>query len=169
MTYQNSAQLLRKYSDLIKEMQQGQPVVESDEDDESKEEVEEAKEEVDDTKKKVDEATVIPSTKILRSYQDMIKEMSAEPVEESKDDDKEEVEESKDEDDDKEEVDEGGITLLPPDPNDPMANLSGPGKDAIKKVYKDKKVGYGKGKVDPRLARASKKRYTDVGAYHDDS
>ena len=99
----------------------------------------------------------------------MIKEMSAEPVEESKDDDKEEVEESKDEDDDKEEVDEGGITLLPPDPNDPMANLSGPGKDAIKKVYKDKKVGYGKDKVDPRLARASKKRYTDVGAYHDDS
>ena len=168
MTYQNSAQLLRKYSDMIKEMQQGQPVVESDEDDESKEEVEEAKEEVDDTKKKVDEATVIPSTKILRSYQDMIKEMSAEPVEESKDDDKEEVEESKDEDDDKEEVDEGGITLLPPDPNDPMANLSGPGKDAIKKVYKDKKVGYGKDKVDPRLARASKKRYTDVGVYHDD-
>ena len=53
MTYQNSAQLLRKYSDLIKEMQQGQPVVESDEDDESKEEVEEAKE---DKKEEVDEA-----------------------------------------------------------------------------------------------------------------
>ena len=42
MTYQNSAQLLRKYSDMIKEMQH--PVVESDEDDESKEEVDEAKE-----------------------------------------------------------------------------------------------------------------------------
>jgi hypothetical protein len=53
MTYQNSAQLLRKYSDMIKEMQQGQPVVESDEDDESKEEVEEAKE---DKKEEVDEA-----------------------------------------------------------------------------------------------------------------
>ena len=51
MTYQNSAQLLRKYSDMIKEMQH--PVVESDEDDESKEEVEEAKE---DKKEEVDEA-----------------------------------------------------------------------------------------------------------------
>ena len=47
MTYQNSAQMLRKYSDIIKEMQlaQDQAVVESDEDDESKEEVDEAKEE----------------------------------------------------------------------------------------------------------------------------
>ena len=44
MTYQNSAQLLRKYSDMIKEMQ---------EEDESKEEVDEAKE---DKKEEVDEA-----------------------------------------------------------------------------------------------------------------
>jgi len=51
MTYQNSAQLLRKYSDMIKEMQH--PVVESDEEDESKEEVDEAKE---DKKEEVDEA-----------------------------------------------------------------------------------------------------------------
>ena len=51
MTYQNSSQLLRKYSDIIKEMQH--PVVESDEEDESKEEVEEAKE---DKKEEVDEA-----------------------------------------------------------------------------------------------------------------
>jgi|TARA_Y100000294_G_C8481096_1_gene306775 hypothetical protein len=55
MTYQNSAQMLRKYSDIIKEMQlaQEQAVVESDEDDESKEEVDEAKE---DKKEEVDEA-----------------------------------------------------------------------------------------------------------------
>ena len=55
MTYQNSAQMLRKYSDIIKEMQlaQDQAVVESDEDDESKEEVDEAKE---DKKEEVDEA-----------------------------------------------------------------------------------------------------------------
>jgi len=55
MTYQNSAQLLRKYSDMIKEMQH--PVVESDEDDESKEEVDEAKEDKkEDKKEEVDEA-----------------------------------------------------------------------------------------------------------------
>ena len=53
------------------------------------------------------QAKVIPSTETLRSYQDMIKEMSAEPVEEAKDEEvdesKEEVEEAKDEDqDDKE-------------------------------------------------------------------
>ena len=55
MTYQNSAQMLHKYSDIIKEMQlaQEQAVVESDEDDESKEEVDEAKE---DKKEEVDEA-----------------------------------------------------------------------------------------------------------------
>ncbi len=47
--------MLRKYSDIIKEMQlaQEQAVVESDEDDESKEEVDEAKE---DKKEEVDEA-----------------------------------------------------------------------------------------------------------------
>ncbi len=65
-------------------------------------------------------------------------------------------------------VQEGGIKLLPPDPNDPMANLWADGKDAIKKAHKDKKIGYGKGDVDPRLAKAAKKRYTDVGVYHDD-
>ena len=55
MTYQNSAQLLRKYSDMIKEMQH--PVVESDEEDESKEEVDEAKEDKkEDKKEEVDEA-----------------------------------------------------------------------------------------------------------------
>ena len=49
MTYQNSAQMLRKYSDIIKEMQlaQEQAVVESD-DDEEKEEVDEAKDEDED-------------------------------------------------------------------------------------------------------------------------
>ena len=46
MTYQNSAQLLRKYSDMIKEMQ---------EEDKSKEEVDEAKEE-DKSKEEDDEA-----------------------------------------------------------------------------------------------------------------
>ena len=59
MTYQNSAQMLRKYSDIIKEMQlaQDQAVVESDEDDESKEEVDEAKEDKkEDKKEEVDEA-----------------------------------------------------------------------------------------------------------------
>ena len=59
MTYQNSAQMLRKYSDIIKEMQlpQEQAVVESDEDDESKEEVDEAKEDKkEDKKEEVDEA-----------------------------------------------------------------------------------------------------------------
>ena len=65
-------------------------------------------------------------------------------------------------------VQEGGIKLLPPDPNDPMANLWADGKDAIKKAHKDKKIGYKKGDVDPRLAKAAKKRYTDVGVYHDD-
>ena len=66
------------------------------------------------------------------------------------------------------EVDEAGITVLPQDPNDPMANIWAGGKDAIKKAHKDKKIGYGKGKVDPSLAKAAKKRYTDVGVYHDD-
>jgi len=49
MTYKNSAQLLRNYSDMIKEMQNDQPVVEADEEeiDESKEE---EKEEVDEAK-----------------------------------------------------------------------------------------------------------------------
>mgnify|MGYP006137440967 FL=1 len=65
-------------------------------------------------------------------------------------------------------VQEGGITVLPQDPNDPMANIYAGGKDAIKKAHKDKKIGYGKGKVDPKLAKAAKKRYTDVGVYHDD-
>ena len=60
------------------------------------------------------------------------------------------------------------ITVLPQDPNDPMANIYAGGKDAIKKAHKDKKIGYGKGKVDPSLARHAKKRYTDVGVYHDD-
>ena len=54
MTYQNSAQMLHKYSDIIKEMQlaQEQAVVESDEDDESKEEVDEAKEDKNGNSKK---------------------------------------------------------------------------------------------------------------------
>ena len=65
-------------------------------------------------------------------------------------------------------VNEAGITILPPDPNDPMANIWAGGKDAIKKAHKDKKIGYGKGKVDPSLAKHAKKRYTDVGVYHDD-
>ena len=80
MTYQNSAQMLRKYSDIIKEMQlaQEQAVVESDEDDESKEEVDEAKE---DKKEEVDEA----------------KEDKKEEVDEAKEDKKEDTE-----DDDKE-------------------------------------------------------------------
>ena len=64
-------------------------------------------------------------------------------------------------------INEAGITILPPDPNDPMANIWAGGKDAIKKAHKDKKIGYGKGKVDPSLAKAAKKRYTDVGVYHD--
>lgn len=63
---------------------------------------------------------------------------------------------------------EGGIKILPPDPNDPMANIWAGGKDAIKKAHKQKKIGYKKGDVDPRLAKAAKKRYTDVGVYHDD-
>jgi len=65
-------------------------------------------------------------------------------------------------------VQEGGIRLLPPDPNDPMKDIWAGGKDAIKKAHKDKKIGYKKGDVDPRLAKAAKKRYTDVGVYHDD-
>ena len=58
MTYQNSAQLLRKYSDMIKEMQH--PVVESDEEevDESKEDKkEDKKEEVDEAKEDKKEDT----------------------------------------------------------------------------------------------------------------
>ena len=74
--------------------------------DESKDEdIDESKDEdeVDESKdEEVDEsvvkATVIPSTGALRSYQDMIKEMSTdEEVDESKD---EEIEEAKDEDED---------------------------------------------------------------------
>ena len=85
MTYQNSAQLLRKYSDMIKEMQH--PVVESDEEDESKEEVDEAKD-VDESEEQVEEGKLPPA---LQAHIDAKKDKE---VDKSKDE--EEVGESKD-------------------------------------------------------------------------
>ena len=106
-----SAGMLRRYQDMIVE-NQGDDLEEATDDNEDQ--VDEAQEEVDEDQ--VDEAKdedekeevkeEIPSTNMLRRYQDMIKEAEKEDeeVDESKE---EEVDESKDEDE-KEEVDEGG-------------------------------------------------------------
>jgi len=102
-----SADMLRKYQDMIVENQGDDDLEEATDDNEDQ--VDEAQEEVDEDQ--VDEAKdedekeevkeEIPSTNMLRRYQDMIKEAENEDeeVDESKD---EEVDESKDE-----EVDEG--------------------------------------------------------------